>query len=343
MLSRVANCLYWMLRYVERADDLARLIKVNEELLLDLGRHEGRHQLWRPILLAAGDEPLFTRLHGEGDSDAILRFLATDRANPNSIHSCIAHARENARMVRDQLSEALWEELNGLWLELNSPRAAIRLRRGPADYFDIILRATYTIHGIAASTISRDEGWEFMDLGRYLERADKTTRFLDIASYLPTAGAFDGGLPADYHWAAILRSCGAVSAHRASFPSITPETVVQLLLFSPDFPRSVRHCLDRVDAGLHRLSSTPRNSYTSEAERLAGQTLARLAYGSVAEVFASGLHTWLDDFQFQLNRIGDEIFRRYFLLRDEIDARSIRHRQPTPTATIWEQQMQQQQ
>lgn len=332
-----------MLRYVERADDLTRLIKVNEELLLDLGSQDGHDQLWRPILLAAGDEPLFTKLHGAGDSATILRFLAVDRANPNSIYSCIGQARENARMVRDQLSETLWEELNGLWLELNSSRAENRLRRSPAEYFDTILRATYTIHGIAASTISRDEGWEFMDLGRYLERADKTSRFLDIASYLPEEGTLDGVLPSDYHWAAILRSCGAISAHRASFASVTPKTVVALLLFSPDFPRSVRHCVDRVDAGLHRLSATPRNSYGSEAERLSGLALARLAYSSVDEVFEAGLHTWLDDLQAQLNRIGDELFRRYFLLRDEIDARSLRTQPAQRGTSIWEQQLQQQQ
>lgn len=343
MLSRVAHSLYWMLRYIERADSLSRLIDVNGQLLLDNERIDSERitGFWKPIIFSLGEDELFAELYdGAIGSAAVIRFLTSDRKNPNSIVSCIAQARENARMVRDQLSEELWEELNSIYLFLNSSQGENLLAADAARYYENIRRATYTFHGIASASTARSEAWEFMDLGRHLERADKTTRFLDVTSYLPESEE-NGG---NFHWLAILRSCGALGAFRAEHGSeLTPEKVVDFLLFSRDFPRSVRFCVDRIDRNLHRISGSPRGTFANGAERVSGQLLAELSYGSTEEIMAIGLHDSLDQIQARFNSIGGEAFRAYVLLPDQIQDRP-----PIPAASVsavvaWQMAQQQQQ
>ena len=246
MLSRVANTLYWMIRYVERADNMARLIDVNEQLLLDFEKLDSKRLggFWMPIVLATGEEELFGELYDNAGSAEVIRFLADDRRNPNSIVSCVAQARENARMVRDQLSDELWEELNALYLFINSDEAARLLREDPPKFHATVRRSVLTFHGIASSTISRTENWDFMDLGEYLERANKTTRFLDISNFMPNGVDGAPGSPGVLHWNAILRSCGAMRAFRVEDGGEPgPLAVARLLLFSSTFPRSVRFCI----------------------------------------------------------------------------------------------------
>jgi len=343
MLSRVANSLYWMLRYIERADNLARLIEVNEQLLLDVERldRERLEGFWKPIILSTGEVERFEERYPQGGSAEVVAFLTHDRGNPNSIVSCIAQARENGRMVRDQLSEAFWEELNSLYLFVTSGDGERVLGANPADYYETIRRASFAIQGIAASTTIRNESWEFMDLGRHLERADKTTRFLDIMHFLPEPE--EGPEHDTNHWLAILRSCGGLGAFRVAYRGrLTPENVVEFLIFSRHFPRSVRYCIDRVDANLHNVSGSPRGSYADEAERCSGRLLSKLAYGSGGDVFEIGLHNFLDELQSDFNRIGEEMFRTYVLLPDQVEDRP-----PIPAATVsavvaWQMQQQQQ-
>ena len=342
MLSRVANSLYWMVRYIERADNLSRLIEVNGQLLLDHERldSERLRAFWKPIILATGDDDLFSELYNDAGSAEVIRYLTDDRKNPNSIVSSISQARENARMVRDQLSEELWEELNALYLFINSRDGEILLATDPTRYYETIRRATFTFHGIAAASIARSEAWEFMDLGRHLERADKTTRFLDITSFLPQDEEGNGAVT--FHWTAILRSCGALGAFRAEHrgqPSA--KSVVDLLMFSNHFPRSVRYCVDRIDRNLHSISGTPRGTYTNEAERVAGRMLAELAYGSTDDILDRGLHDYLDEAQTRFNQIGEGLFSAY-VFPDVADKRP-----PIPAASVsavvaWQMSQQQQ-
>lgn len=345
MLSRVANSLYWMLRYIERADSLARLIEVNEQFLLDHERldSERLRAFWKPIILSTGDDTLFADLYGDEGSSAVIRFLTDDRRNPNSIVSCIALARENARMVRDQLSEELWEELNSLYLFLNSRESESLLVADAPRYYEMIRRTTYTFHGIASASTARSEAWEFMDLGRHLERADKTTRFLDITSFLPE-GNVPGNGNHSFHWAAILRSCGALGAFRAEHRGeLTPEKVVDFLLHSRDFPRSVRFCVDRIDRSLHRISGSPRGTYSNDAERFTGRLLAELSYGSSGEIMEQGLHESLDAIQARFNEIGDAAFRTYVLLPDQTETRPPIPASSVSAAVAWQMAQQQQQ
>ncbi len=346
MLSRVANTLYWMVRYVERADNLARLIDVNQQLLLDYEKldSERLRGFWQPIILSTGDEEEFSKIYKTMGSAEVIRFLTDDPQNPNCIKSCIALARENARTVRDQLSDELWEELNALYLFSRSDEAAHFIASDPARYYENVRRSAVTFLGIAASTISRNEPWEFMDLGRHLERADKTTRFLDVSSFLPPVeeSAESSGQEI-LHWSAILRSCGAMGAFRASKREISAEAVVDFLVFDKDFPRSVRYCLERVDASLRRISGTPRGTFSNEAEREAGRLLADLNFGSTADVFKVGLHDYLDALQGRFNHIGGEIFETYVLMPERIQLTPIAKPPSLSVAAAWQLEQQQQQ
>ncbi|MBC8128521.1 MAG: alpha-E domain-containing protein, partial [Gloeobacteraceae cyanobacterium ES-bin-144] len=296
MLSRVANTFYWMVRYVERADNLSRMIDVNQQLLLDSERLDSDRLrgFWQPIILSTGDEEAFSSLYDKAGSAEVIRFLTDDPRNPNSITSCIALARENARTVRDQLSDELWEELNALYLFTRSNEATSLLASDPPRYYQNVRRSAETFLGIASSTISRNEAWDFMDLGRQLERADKTTRFLDVANYLPGgAEGVEAISPGILHWTAILSSCGALGAFRALNREINARGVVDFLVFSKDFPRSVRFCIESADISLHRISGTPGGTFSNEAERECGRLLADLNFGTTDEAFASGLHDFL--------------------------------------------------
>lgn len=342
MLSRVANTLYWMIRYVERADNLARLIDVNQQLLLDSERLDSDRlrAFWQPIILSTGDEETFNELYDQAGSAEVIRFLTDDPRNPSSITSCIALARENARTVRDQLSDELWEELNSLYLFSRSEEARRLISVDPPRYYENIRRSAVTFLGIAASTTSRDEQWEFMELGRHLERADKTTRFLDVASYLPdgASSAQSTGL----HWSAILRSCGALGAFRAFERTITARGVVDFLVFSKIFPRSVSYCIERVDVSLHRISGTPRGTFHNDAEREAGRLLAELNYSVTDDAFMVGLHGYLDDLQTRFNNIGAAVFGSYVLMPERFQVCPPDNFRSSSALAAWQQQQQQQ-
>lgn len=346
MLSRVANTLYWMVRYVERSDNLARLIDVNQQLLLDSERLDSDRLrgFWQPIILSTGDEELFSSLYDRAGSAEVIRFLTDDPRNPNSITSCIVLARENARTVRDQLSDELWEALNALYLFTRSDEATNLIASDPPRYYENIRRSAETFLGIASSTISRDEAWDFMDLGRHLERADKTTRFLDVANYLPRgADGVETSSPGVLHWTAILRSCGALGAYRAVNREITARGVVDFLIFSKDFPRSVRFCIERADVSLHHISGTDRGTFSNDAERETGRLLADLNFGSTDDAFTVGLHDFLDSLQERFNRIGAAIFESYVLMPERIQVCPVEESRSPSALALWQMQQQQQQ
>lgn len=343
MLSRVANTLYWMTRYVERADNLARLIEVIRQLLLDHERldTDRLRAFWQPIILSTGDEEYFRSHYPDFGGTEVIRFLTDDPNNPNSITSCIAQARENARSIRDQIADEIWEELNALFLFTRSSSSSRLVTDDPALYYGNIRRAAFTFHGTAAATTPRDEHWDFMELGRHLERADKTTRFLDVASYLPTED--DSSRPQTLHWSAILRACGALSAYRAAERIVTARNVVKLLVFSSHMPRSVRFCIDSVDQCLHRISGSARSTFTNDAEKESGRLLADLSYGEPDDAFAAGLHAFLDDLQTRFNEVGDAIFRSYVLMPEVIELSPPADPRSISAAAAWQLQIQQQQ
>lgn len=318
MLSRVADSLYWMSRYMERAENLARLMQASHELLLD-GDTAGRaaSSYWSPVLAATAMECAFSARQSDGGSVDVNTFMTLDRGNPDSILMCLLHARENARMVRDQISDEMWSELNELFLFMQSGETEMLFQRSPQTVYDRIIRGSLLFHGITSATLTRTEGWHFILLGKYLERAEKMTRFLDIRS---ASAAADNPSPESVQWATILRSASAFSAYRTSYGGeVTATGVVDLLLFSTRFPRSVRFCIREVDNTLHAISGTPPGTYSNEAERIAGRLLATLNFDSAIDVVARGTHAFIDELQSIMNNIGQAIFETYVLLPHDVN------------------------
>lgn len=326
ILSRVADHQYWMSRQIERAENLARLVRASEEILLD-GSGAGRggaEGYWSPVLAATALEETFRALYPDPGPRDAFRFLTLDGRHPDSILSCMRLARENARAVRDKVSDEMWSEVNALWMLVDSPEGEAMLARSPHAFHERIIASSTLFAGLTDATLARDEGWQFLQLGRFLERADKTSRFLDILS--EQRGRGDTVLEA-LQWGAVLRACSAHAAYRRYHGAdVRVDRVVDLLLFSPEFPRSVRHCVRRLDDTLHLISGTPTGRYSNACEKITGALLASLSFQGPAEVMSTGLHRYIDDLQRQLNAVGQAIFETYVLLPGEVDLRTPRGR-----------------
>ena len=317
MLSRVANCLYWMSRHIERAENTARLVDVNLQLLLDISNLDDSQLAahWMPVIQSSGDEELFKTLHDRATGVSVTEFLVFQSDNPNSIFSAIGQARENARMVRDQITPELWEEINRLYLFLRSSDSRALWQRSPADFFQQVKSASLLIVGIVYATVSHNEGWHFMQLGKFIERADKITRILDVRhAIFPPRGAPTDVTQRDVlEWSAVLRSCTAWDAYKAIHGSeIQPQLVAEFLLMSEEFPRSVRFCVERFDAALRSISGVTARRFSNEAEQLSGRLLAELQFGTMGEFLDQhGLHDFLDLLQMRFNAIGVAVFDAY--------------------------------
>lgn len=316
MLSRVANCLYWMSRYLERADNTARLVDVNLQLLLDQRTLDAKALAgyWLPIVHSAGDEELFSALHSKATAASVTEFLVFQPQNSNSILSSIAQSRENARMVRDQITLELWEELNRLYLFLHTPKARKMLRSSGVEFFQEIKASSLHLQGLIHATVPHNQGWHFMQAGKYLERADKTSRILDVRhEAFPERGAPAATTQSDaLEWAAVLRSCSAWDAYKSVHGAeVLPARVAEFLLLSDDFPRSVRFCVQELNSDLRCISGVSEGRFSNDAEKLAGRLLAELQFGTIDEIFDAGLHAYIDILQTQLNAIGAALFQAY--------------------------------
>jgi uncharacterized alpha-E superfamily protein len=316
MLSRVANSLYWLSRYIERADNVARILDVNLQLLLDFRRLDDEHlaRHWTPIIQSTGDEEDFFELYDEANGRTVTDYFVFNRKNPNSIISSIAQARENARMVRDQITIEMWEEINRIHLLIRSDRAVDMWDSSPAEFFHEIRASSCDLQGLIDSTIPRNEGWHFLQAGKYIERADKTTRILDLRhETLPERGVPIVVNQTDaLEWSAVLRSCSAWDAYRHIHGvDVGPRWVSELLLLSPEFPRSVRFCVAQLDSVLRALSGVPPGRFWNDAEKRSGRLLAELQFGDIEEIFKNGLHEYLDHLQLQLNEVGESLFSIY--------------------------------
>jgi uncharacterized alpha-E superfamily protein len=316
MLSRVADSIYWMARYMERAENLARLLLSTQNLMLDAGAGAADAvQFWQPVLMATGDEEAYAELHTGITGGRITEFLTLRTDNPNSILNSVRAARENARTVRDQISDEVWLCVNGLRLFMESQEARALQRQQSAALYERVLLGSYQFQGIAESTTPRGEEWHFLHLGTVLERADKISRLLDTCSSLPVEIATGpGSLP--LRWAALLRSCSAWHAFQTVSPKLDPVKIIEYLLLDDTFPRSVTHCLNEVHATLIALSGHGTLRDMSLPVRLAGRLAADLRYATVDEILAAGLHSFIDDLQTRLNQIGESIFQTFVLYAD---------------------------
>ena len=319
MLSRVAESIYWMNRYIERAENIARLVDVNLHLLLDLpDMFEGQ---WDALVHVSADYDVFKKRFGPADQASVIEFLTFDRENPSSILSSVMAARENARSTREIISSETWEAINEFYLSITAAGARDHALSNPHDFFRGVRRESHLVEGASSETSSRGESWHFARMGRAIERADKTTRILDIKYFLLLPDVSDIGTPVDdIHWAAVLRSAGAFEMYRKAHGKVAAPSIVKFLLLDAQFPRSVRYCLTRMDRSMHAITGTPERSYRNSAERRLGQFLSELEYADAADIMRLGLHEYLDQLQTKTNEVGDCIFDTFFALKPVSDA-----------------------
>lgn len=315
MLSRTADSIYWMSRYMERAENVARFISVNLQALLDLPL--GFREQWEPLVTTSGDLALFVELYGEPSKKAtkanVIRFLTFDKKNPNSIISCVAWARENARQVRQIVSVEMWEALNTFYLRLHEDGALRRAENEPDDFYREVRQGVQLFAGISEATLARDEAWHFFQLGRWLERADKTSRILDVKYFILLPKPSDvNSVVDDLLWGVLLHSVSGYELFRRAHGRITPERVVAFLMLSREFPRSILFCLEEAERSLYAVTGTPMGSYRLEPEKLLSRLRAEMAYASVREVLAAGLHEYLDGLQTRLNAVGAALDVAFF-------------------------------
>ncbi len=314
MLSRVANSIYWMCRYIERAENVARFISVNLNLLLDMPSEKGKH--WESLLMTTGDQNLFENSCTDCGQDAVIRFLTFDRDYPNSIVSCLAAARENGRSIREIISSEMWEHLNNFYLELvdkESPKLALT---DPQRFFKIIQMRSHLCTGLMDCTMSHGEAWNFARIGMMLERADKTSRILDVKYFMLLPHTDMVNSPIDnIQWTAVLKSASAFEMFRKQHHQITPRSVADFLIFDRQFPRSIRHCVTKSKICLQRINGTGSGSTRNAAEKQLGRLEADLAYGDIEEVITRGMHEYLDNLQTRLNQIDTAIGTTYFNIK----------------------------
>jgi uncharacterized alpha-E superfamily protein len=312
MLSRTADQLYWMARYIERAESMARILDVSYRMALMPEGGRELESIWESAVQIAGGFEAFVDRYGEHNQENVMRFLAFDKENPSSIYSCIALARENARALRTSVTTEMWESLNSTWLEIREMTAERLASQGPTDFFDWVKERSHLVRGVTDGTMLQDDSMHFMDLGWSIERADNTARLLDGKYHviLPSLGDVGGALDY-YQWGAVLRGVSAFRAyHKIYRDVIAPVRVAELLILRADMPRSLHACYNRITNCLEELSG----ERPYECRRMAGELHARLHYGRMSDIFQQGLHEFLTDFVDRTLVFGVQVQRDFLMI-----------------------------
>lgn len=325
MLSRVAESIYWMSRYVERAENVARFVHVNLNLQLEVPDFVAAHapgsggDQWKPLIWTTGDEKEFEKRYNDFSRDNVMHFLTFDQENPNSIVSCIKYARENARSIREAISSEMWFTLNRFYLMVTASDAPQQAARDPHTFYTDVRMASALFVGEAMGTMSHNEGWHFSRVGRLIERADKTSRILDVKYFILLPKVEYIGMPIDtLQWAALLKSASALETYRQMFSTITPRNVARFLLLDREFPRAVRYCMNKAEESLRAISGTPEATYSNAAERSMGRLVADLDYTDISEIIGKGLHEYVDSLQNRLNQIDAEIYKTFLEIKPDV-------------------------
>lgn len=308
MLSRTAAHLYWMARYMERAENLTRILKVTQTFSLMPSSRSGRHEIGAPLAITGSLED-FTSRYGEPTMASVLRYFVTDDHNPGSIVNCIRAARENGHAVRGTITSEVWESLNATYLEMRD-----WLKKGVDEseietFFDYIMERSQLFLGAVSSTVLRNDVHRFITVGTAIERADNTARMLDVKYQVMKAQRKDSDRATDfYHWSALLRALSAFEAYHVVYgDQITAEQVAELLILRSDLPRSLRACVSLLAATLPLIEGEA----GLEAKRLAAELHAQLRYGDIEYCFAKGLHDYLGEFLQRISGIAVAIHHAY--------------------------------
>ncbi len=312
MLGRTADSLYWMARYMERAENVSRILDVALRMALLPGAKETRDSAWQSTLEIAGVQQEFKDRYGEATRENIIRYLALDPENPSSIYASLNSARENARAQRGTITTEMWESLNATWLEIRDRDEPEILARGYRDLFDWVKERVHQFRGVTSGTMLHDDSYEFVRLGWFVERAGNTARLLDAKYHILLPSTEEVGGAVDYYqWGALLRSVSAFRAYRKIYSNvITPRRVAELMIMRADMPRSLHACLNEITSSLDSLCD--RQAF--ECRRQAGELHARIAYGSMNEIFGLGLHEFLTEFVEDSTDLGGQIQRDFMML-----------------------------
>lgn len=313
MLSRVADSVYWMNRYIERAENVARFVQVNLNLMLDNPIEVVEHQ-WKPLVDASGDTKDFEERYSAADEESVIRFLTFDKKNPNSILSCLISARENGRTIRDTISSEMWEHLNNFYLMV-SKESRKRKIDDLQSFFTEVKKASHLFVGLSDTTMSHGEAWHFGRLGRLFERADKTTRILDVKYFILLPGTEYVDTPLDeVVWGALLKSVSAFEMYRKKYQRITYKNVADFLLFDETFPRSVFYCIRLAENSISIITKgMEKKPFASiELEKLK----QFISSTNIEDITQGGLHEFVDTFQFNLNVVGQEIYKSFIATKE---------------------------
>ena len=310
MLSRVAENLCWYGRYLERAEDLGRMINVNGHLMLDLPRRMAPG--WAPLVRITGGQALFDELYETSGERQVVRFLLADPRHPGSVLSCLSQARENLRAARDLLPREVWEQTNDLYLVAQEQLTGNLSARRRQDFIDLMIRRCQQLIGMLADIMSHDYAWDFILLGRYHERADMTTRILDVRSAHLLRG-LDDILPFEQlQWMSVLKSLTAYQMYRRHVRlRVRGPDVLRFLLGNPMFPRSVAFCLS---AMAERLEELPDHEEVSVAVARLKRMVDQVDADALAE---GGLSEFVDQVQLELIGVGELIRKTWFEVRPE--------------------------
>jgi uncharacterized alpha-E superfamily protein len=309
MLRRVADSVFWTNRYLERAENVARFVDVHQSLSL------GGSPQWSPLIYASGDDELFHKLYGkEYTAERVLDFLLFDSENPNSVLQCLIKARENARTIRGILSVPNWEAINRFYLRVReASKSPAEILQNPASFLERVRRSNHEVIGVMEATMSRDEAWHFARIGRLLERADKTSRILDVKYFVLLPDRSKVGSAFDVvQWTALLESTSALHMYRQRYGRITPPQVAEFLLLDPHFSRSVRFCIAEAEQSLHIITGRPVGINIDIVEEEFACRHEQLQKANIENIIASGLHEFIDGFQGSLNEIGAAIYHSFF-------------------------------
>ncbi|MDX1949178.1 MAG: alpha-E domain-containing protein [Rickettsiales bacterium] len=308
MLSRVAENLYWLSRYVERAENVSRIIDVNHHLMLDMPSGTLNEQ-WEPIIIALGEEESFKKKHSNFSKEKVIDFLTFDEENPNSIISAVNSARFNARTVRESISPEMWEELNNLYHNIKDYKEEYFDAEDHKELFDNIIKTSHLFVGTTDRTLMHDEGWHFIRLGRMLERADKTSRILDLKYFILLPSITDVNTPLDdIQWGALLKSASAFESYRRAYNHINYDSILKFLILEKDLPRSIRYCINGALRTINNISPEFKGNSFNSLFNLSKE----LEHKKVDEIKFYGLHEYIDLIQQKLNDIGDGIYQDYF-------------------------------
>jgi uncharacterized alpha-E superfamily protein len=311
MLSRVAESLYWTARYIERAEAVSRLAVVNFQAQLDGARSGG----WDDVVSITSEVDLFRGLCEEGDERGALRFLFTHPSNPNGVITTLSRARENARGIRDQVSSEVWEHVNKLYLLARDGAAA--MADEPYAFFRQVRDGSQAFEGITAATMTHGEAYQFIQLGRYLERAVTTVRTLAVR-YQEVRSFEDGTAASSLGLMTLLKSCGAFEPYRRQHAAqLQARLVAEYLLLSPLFPRAVLFCLERASRCVTAISPAPTHGTErlDAPARLLGRLRADLSYLDTGDALEEGLPLLLEHLVRKIHQVGNEITRSYFNAR----------------------------